>query len=1285
MTRVAGWLGLSSRASRWCREGRCGRLRVEAVFGAGVVGAGVVLMVASAAASALDRPGVLAVVLAQGAMRGHRLGPIDLAIVVLYLIGITIFGLRFRGGKDRSLRGYFLAGRTIPWWAIGLSIVSAETSTLTIISVPGIAFAGDFGFLQIVFGYMIGRVVIALLFLPRYIRGEMLTAYQLIDQRFGPMLHKVTAGLFLLTRAAAEGVRIFAVSIVVGIAIGTGDVLSIALISALTLLYTFEGGMAAVVWTDVVQMGLYVVGTVVALLTLGHRVDGGWGTIHVAGAAAGKFHLFHFALNLSQSYTFWAGVLGGTFLTMASHGTDQLMVQRLLAARTLRESRLALLGSGVVILLQFTLFLFIGVGLFVFYGQHPHSFASADRIFPTFIVEEMPRGVAGLLIAAVLAAAMSNLSAALNSLSSTTVVDFWMHWRPGADDRERGLVSRLATGLWTAVLFLIAVYSVRVGGRGHVVEIGLSIASVTYGALLGVFLLGTVSRSATQGGAAVGMLVGFLVNVVLWQAPGRQVLGIAVPRVAFTWFVLFGSAVTFAVGTVASLGLRRFARRRVSAAVVVLIVAWLGVIPATAGATGTGQRAPAVSAVVNFSVVDDAVRAAIVAKKLPGAVVLIGHGGSVVYERAYGDRSVEPSIEPMTTDTIFDMASLTKCLVTATAVMQLEEQGKVALDDPVSKYLPEFGVNGKREVTLRELLTHFAGLPPDVPLADAWSGKAEGVRRAMESGVESAPGTAFKYSDINFIALGALVERMSGESLDVYAAEHIFAPLGMAETRYLPPASLVPRIAPTAHNDDVPMADDTLLRGVVHDPTTRRMGGVAGHAGVFSTAHDMGLFAQALLDRLAGRPSTFPLQQATLAVMTTPEQPGHAPADIEGAAENPGTLAYPSRKGHEVRGLGWDIDSSYSRPRGAIFPVGSFGHTGFTGTSLWMDPGSDTYVILLANAIHPRGRPPISVLRGQVATAAGEALHLYRCASAAACGVETPGVVASGAGGSVHGVANAREAMTGGTPAGSGRVLTGIDVLEATHFAALRELATAHQGRLRLGFLTNQTGLDAAGRRTVDVLQKDAAAAVPGLSLDVLFSPEHGIAGVSDSTEVRGGVDAASKLPVISLYGAHAADRRPREEDVTKLDAVVVDLQDAGVRFYTYETLVGYFVEACAKAGVELMVLDRPALIDGVHVQGPMSDAGQESYTNYMAEPVRHGMTLAELANFFNRERHLNARLRPVLMQGWRRPNFFDETGLPWMNPSPNLRSQGAAVLYPGIALLETTNVSVGRGTASPF
>src|SRR6202048_3822749 len=510
-----------------------------------------------------------------------RLHSFDLALIVVYLIGITLFGLRFRNsGKrgadrqvDKSLKNYFLASNTIPWWAIALSIVSAETSTLTIISIPGIAYAGDFGFLQIVLGYMIGRIVVALIFLPRYFQGEMMTAYQLIDRRFGATLHKVTAGLFLLPRAAAEGVRVFAISIVVGIAIGTNDTLSIAIISFLTLLYTFEGGMTAVIWTDVAQMAIYIGGTIVAITTLGTHVPGGWSQIHAVAGAAGKIHLFTFAFNLTQSYTFWAGVLGGTFLTMASHGTDQLMVQRMLAARNLTESRLALLSSGVVILLQFTLFLFIGAGLFVFYGLHPQVFSSADRIFPTFIVQQMPLGIAGLLIAAILAAAMSNLSAALNSLSSTTVVDFYMHMRPQAADRERMLISRGSTVLWAVVLFAIAVYSVHAGGKGHVVETGLSIASVAYGCLLGVSLLGPLTRYATQWRSIIGMLCGFTLNVYLWQGSFPIRLGpISIPHTAFTWYVIIGAIVTFILGSLASLVFRKQSTTKAVATIATLLL-----------------------------------------------------------------------------------------------------------------------------------------------------------------------------------------------------------------------------------------------------------------------------------------------------------------------------------------------------------------------------------------------------------------------------------------------------------------------------------------------------------------------------------------------------------------------------------------------------------------------------------------------------------------------------------------------------------------------------------------
>jgi len=466
------------------------------------------------------------------------LDKLDLAIIALYLVGITLFGLRFRK-RQRSLRDYFLAGRDMPWWAIALSIVAAETSTLTVISIPGLAYDTNLTFLQVVMGYLVGRVVISFVLLPHYFRGDLYTAYELIERRFGRGLRSLTAGLFLLTRAAAEGVRVYAVSIVVAIALGTGEVASIAIITALTLIYTFEGGLAAVIWTDVVQTAIYVGGTIVGLVTILHLVPGGWTAIHAAAAGAGKLQVFDFTPSFWIPYTFWAGVIGGAFFITASHGTDQLIVQRLLAARSQKQSVTALLTSGVAILFQFTLFLIVGVMLWAFYRVPSANFGKADRIYPTFIVSQMPHGISGLLIAAVLAAAMSNLSAALNSLSSTSIMDFYVRFRPQSEERTKMRLSRISTILWALLLFALAVLSLR--GVGRVVEVGLQIASVAYGALLGVFLLGVLTKRANQRGAMVGMVFGFSAELYLWRM-----------HVPWTWWVMIGTAVTFVVGYAAS-------------------------------------------------------------------------------------------------------------------------------------------------------------------------------------------------------------------------------------------------------------------------------------------------------------------------------------------------------------------------------------------------------------------------------------------------------------------------------------------------------------------------------------------------------------------------------------------------------------------------------------------------------------------------------------------------------------------------------------------------------------
>jgi uncharacterized protein YbbC (DUF1343 family)/CubicO group peptidase (beta-lactamase class C family) len=640
-----------------------------------------------------------------------------------------------------------------------------------------------------------------------------------------------------------------------------------------------------------------------------------------------------------------------------------------------------------------------------------------------------------------------------------------------------------------------------------------------------------------------------------------------------------------------------------------------------------------------LAILDPIITDAIAQQQIPGAVLIIGHDGQVVYRKAYGSRALEPKREAMTIDTVFDCASLTKVVATTTALMQLWEHGKFRMSDPVAKYLPEFAENGKQDITIRQLLVHYSGLPEDLDLTKKWEGKDTAYHMAFEVTPDRPPGSAFVYSDINFVVLGALVERLSGESLDEYSAKHIFGPLGMKETRFNPPHSWEPRIAPTEEDEN-----HHLLRAVVHDPTARRMGGVAGDAGVFSTADDLAIFAQALLD--GGRGVLTP---PTVAKMTSPQQP------VNGTA---------------IRGFGWDIDSPFSTNRGELLPVGGYGHTGFTGTSLWIDRATKTYIVLLTNAVHMNVLPAKEKgsavsLRTKVATAVAAALALDP-AEAEKMRVAT-----------LTGY-NEMQSAARKLAVRNGTVKTGIDVLEQTKFAALHP---AKGGAPRsIGLLTNQTGLDSEGRRTIDVL-----ANVPGISLDLIFSPEHGVTGTLDTTNVKNTKDAATGVEVYSMYGGSDAARRPPIDVLKRLDAVVVDVADAGVRFYTYETTVGFFLEAAAKAGIAVVILDRPNPITGSFVQGPVSDEGRENFTNYFPEPPRHGMTLGELAKMFNAERHIGAHLTVVTMEGWQPGDWFDSTGVTWVSPSPNLRSLNEATLYPGVAMIEGTNVSVGRGTDTPF
>lgn len=630
-------------------------------------------------------------------------------------------------------------------------------------------------------------------------------------------------------------------------------------------------------------------------------------------------------------------------------------------------------------------------------------------------------------------------------------------------------------------------------------------------------------------------------------------------------------------------------------------------------------------------VLDTIVQDAIRDGQVPGAVLLVWHNGQVMYRKAFGHRALEPRREAMTVDTIFDVASLTKVVATTTAVMQLVERGQVRLNDPVAKYIPEFAQNGKEDITVRMLLTHYSGLREDLDLNPEWQGRDTALRMAYAEEPVSPPGSRFLYSDINFIVLGALVERMSDSTLDEYCQSRIFTPLGMTHTRFLPPVAWRLKIAPTQYDEE-----NRMLRGRVHDPTARRMGGVAGHAGVFSTADDLAKFAHALLTDSTVLPSLM------IEKMTTPQQPPTSP---------------------NLRGLGWDIDSPFSSNRGELLPVGSFGHTGFTGTSLWIDPTTQTYIILLTNSVHPRGRGTAVALRSKVATAVAAALPL---------------TVSQREDLRWKSITGYNEAQTAARRVAvrNSMVQTGIDVLEARNF----ELIRGTTGKKKVGLLTNQTGVDGQGRRTIDVLAR-----ADGVSLEAIFSPEHGVTGALDTTDITNSRDAATGIPVYSVYGATDAARRPPQDVLKGLDAVLVDIQDAGVRFYTYETTLGYFLEAAAKAGMEIIVLDRPNPLTGSFVQGPVSDSGRESFVNYFPVPVRHGMTLGELAKMFNSERGIGARLTVIPMEGWVRGDWYDSTGLAWVNPSPNLRSLTEATLYPGVALVEGTNVSVGRGTDTPF
>ncbi len=607
--------------------------------------------------------------------------------------------------------------------------------------------------------------------------------------------------------------------------------------------------------------------------------------------------------------------------------------------------------------------------------------------------------------------------------------------------------------------------------------------------------------------------------------------------------------------------------------------------------------------------ISEMAKTAIQAGKIPGTVILIGHGGKIVYRRAFGFRALKPKKLPMTTDTIFDVASLTKVIATSTAIAQLIEMEKLNLEDPVAKYWPEFKANGKEEITIRDLLTHYSGLRPALESKSEWLGYETALRMIEEEIPIFPHGTSFIYSDINFIALAELVSRISGESFDLYCAEHIFKPLGMTDTGFKPSPALRSRIAPTLYQR---RRGGKILWGEVHDPVASAMGGVAGHAGLFSTADDLSIFARMILES-GRRAGVEVLSSQMVEKMILPQSP---------------TDKTPPR------GLGWNIDSSLAS--------GSIGHTGFTGTGIWIDPTSNTYVIILTNRVHPDGKGNVGPLRARVLSLVSE-------------GTGSTGRVSVGYP-NEQGINH------------NGKVQTGIDVLAAEKFNSLKGLC--------VGLITNHSGIDSTGRRTVDLLHKSR-----GLKLAAIFSPEHGFSGKAEG-KVSSTKEALTGVPIHSLYGTTL---RPTQKMLAGLDALVFDIQDAGARFYTYITTMGYAMESCAKKGIPFYVLDRPNPINASLVQGPLLDSDLKSFTGYFPLPVRHGMTVGEMAKMFNVENKMGVKLHVIEMRGYERSQWYDETGLLWINPSPNLHTLTQAILYPGVALVEGANISVGRGTATPF
>jgi uncharacterized protein YbbC (DUF1343 family) len=611
-----------------------------------------------------------------------------------------------------------------------------------------------------------------------------------------------------------------------------------------------------------------------------------------------------------------------------------------------------------------------------------------------------------------------------------------------------------------------------------------------------------------------------------------------------------------------------------------------------------------------FHRISHLVEQAIAEGKMPGCVICFGREGKIAYLEAFGHKSIRPEPVEMTVDTIFDMASITKPVATGTSIMKLVEEGRLRLGSKVIDFFPEFASNGKDSITVQDLLIHQSGLIPDNPLKDYLDGPELAWQRICDLTLVAPVGSAFKYSDVNFIVLAKLVERITGMNIHQYSQRDLFQPLGMTETGYLPGELLRARTAPTEQRNG------NWIQGEVHDPRAYELGGIAGHAGLFSTAEDLALYASMMLG------------QGTL-------QRGNQPPV---KVLSPQTVSLMTR-GYQVssgqRGLSWDRRTGYSSNRGDLLSDLAFGHGGFTGTVLWIDPGQDLFFIFLSNRLHPDGKGLVNPLAGQIANVVASSLQSPQLS----------------------------------WPDTSSAVLTGFDVL---HRDGYRQL----HGR-KVGLITNHTGRNAEGESIVQLLH-----ARSDVDLKVLFSPEHGFEGKLDISKIDDAQEENTGLKIYSLYGQ---TRRPTEQMCQSIDTLVFDIQDIGTRFYTYISTMGEAMIAASEFGKRFVVLDRPNPIGGLQVAGPMLDPGSESFVAFHRLPVRHGMTAGEIALLLKAELKLSCDLEVMACQGWSREQWYDSTNLLWTNPSPNMRNLNQALLYPGVGLLETTNLSVGRGTDTPF